>query len=278
MRESVSRDEGGGIRAHWFESSVEFADAAARCERRIDDKNWTGETWEEALEGARRGRTALVAEAERLLEQVQVSVETPRSEWVRSRAGAFPVVPEALAGYPEPMRRKVWVPSDRAPLRVVVDLVSSAGISHGHLARRGVAALARSIALSQERALELFVAVPLVSGGRRVVTAVRIPTTPLDLASACCALTSGGFVRALGYSYGAAVTGGGSPRAVNWAFGYYPATDAQRARYVGQLRAALELSEGDLVLPPTFLTDPAAEDPVGFVRRSLAEHGQGSGE
>lgn len=271
-REEILVNEDGETRVLWHDTAADLADAADRGPVRECDPGWTGETWKAALDGARRGRTALVADAERLLEQVQSEVLVSRSEWVRSRAGAFPVVPEALQGFPEPMRRKVWSPSDRSPLRVFVDLVSSAGVERAHLMRRGVACLALAMALGQERALELWAVIPARTG-QRIVSVVQIPTTPFDLAGACYALTSVGFVRGLGYSLAKSV--GGRHRHERWAFGYYPDSDAQRARYVRQLRAVLGASEVDLVVPPTFLGDPAAADSVGFVRRTLAEHSGG---
>lgn len=260
----------GQTRVLWFDSAAEFAGAADAGPVRKCDSRWTGETWGEALAGAARGRTSLVADAEKLLEQVQAEVSTPRSEWVPARAGAFPVVPEVLAGFSEPMRAKVWVPSDRAPVKVFVDLVSSGGIDHTHLARRGVAALALAMALSAERALELYVVMPMRTRSR-VVLVAQVPTAPLDLATACYALTSVGFVRGLGYSLGASATGGAAG-GVDWVFGYYPDSDERRATYVARLRAALGAADTDLIVPPTFLRDPMVADPVEFVRRSLAEH------
>lgn len=271
MTSTVVRNGDGRSVVHWFESPAEFAEAADRDvppDARGGLKYWTGETWEEARRNAASGRVDRVAAAEALLEKVQSEVEAPRAEWVRARAGAFPVVPEALAGHPDSMRRKVAAQSSSAPLRVFVDLVSSGGISHKHLERRGVATLALVMALGAARPVELRVLVGMGGRGDRLLVAVRIPTAPLDLAAACNALTSAGFVRGLGYRY---AYHHGS-RGYDWAFGYYPEDDHLRRRYVRQVRAALGAAPEDLIVPPTFLTDPAAEDPVGFVRRGVAEH------
>lgn len=262
-----------GTRVLWFDGTAEFAHEAAACSgaraQAIGLKGWAGETWDEAVAGAVCGRTDHVKAAEALLEQVQCEVPALRSEWLPSRAGAYPVVPEALMGLPEPMRRKVSVPSERAPLRVFVDVTSSMGVPHDALARRGVACLALAMALGNERAVELVVVTGL-SGRVRAAVAVRVPSSPLDLATACVALTSAGFARGLGYALCRSVGAGG-----DWLFGEYPVGVTGRARYVARLRAALDADEHDLVVSPTMLGDEATSDPVGFVRRGIAEHGGG---
>jgi len=266
---TVTNDDGTST-VDWFDSPAEFARAAEAVPEsaRFCPSWWTGEDWGEASRRAASGRLDRVADAEKLLEELQAEVVTPRSEWVASRAGSFPCVPEALAGFPEPMRRRVVVPSDKAPIRVFVDLVSSAGIEHEHLERRGVAALALAMALGAERSVELHAVVGEGDRSGRKIVVMKIPSAPLDLATACNALTSIGLIRGLGYSYCTA-----EHKHWDWAFGYYPSDDGLRAKYVRQLRAALGASDADLVLPPTFLTDPAVKDPVGFVRRGVAEHG-----
>lgn len=233
------------------------------------DISWMGCTWDQALERTTRGDTGLVSAAEALIAQIECSVEAPRSTWVPSRAGAYPVVPEALAGFPDAMRRKVQASDDRSPLRVVIDLTSSGAVDHEMLARRGVAYLALAMFLSNERPVTLEAVVGL--GGHQssacfIVT--PIPAQPLDLAVACSVLTSAGFSRGLGYAlcskYDAHVQG-------NWPWRVSP-TGHTKTAFVERERAALGLGPDDILAPPTYYTDPAITDPVGFVRRAIEEH------
>lgn len=264
MREEARAVGWRPVLVRWYASPAELAGDADLCARRRCDAGWAGETWDEALEGARRGRTGLVPDAEALLERVRQEVESPASVWAPARAGAYPVVPDALAGLPEPMRRRVPAQDSRAPVRVLVDLTSSGGLEHGLLARRGVAFLALAMALSVERPLELYVVVALGGGRRDVVLVAELPTRPLDLAAACHALTSQGYVRGLCYSLCRELGSGGE-----WAFSVTPDGARGRAAYAARLSEALGATEDDLVVPPAYLEDEAARDPVGFVRRAV---------
>lgn len=268
------------IRYHW-ESPAELGEACERERCGITWQGWagppdfiarwTGETWSQAVERAKRGRADLVAEAERLMEQISAQVDSPRSQWVASRAGAYPMVPDALCGHPDSMRRRVEVCDDRAPVRVYVDLVSQVSVTHEDLRRRGAACLALAMLLSAERPVELYGVVvnDVTDRASAVVHVIRVGTAPLDLATACNALTSVGLVRDLAYGWSRRHGYNGG-----WGWSLPPSDEASRAQYVRLLRAALGASESDIIVPPAMdaYRDPAMRDPVGFVQRSLDEH------
>jgi hypothetical protein len=231
-----------------------------------------GVTWQQAINRAVAGDTTLVAQAEDLIAQLEVAVEAPRSEWTRSAAGAYPIVPEALAGHPDPMRRRHMIADERAPLRVVIDLTSSAGISAEQLERRGVAYLALAMFLSVERPVTLEVAVGM--GGHRAAcfVVVGVPAAPLDLATACNALTSAAFARGIGYQ----TVYKHDPRIVGaWPWNLQPYDydgGKVNAKFVAREREALGLGPDDILAPPAHIHDPAITDPVGFVRRAIEQH------
>lgn len=260
-----------------FDSQVEFAEA---CEALADankecDRSWTGESWREAIRGCRQGRTDRVRDAEALLEKIQASVDTPRSEWVPEVAGAYPVVPDALADHPASMRRRVEAQDDRAPVRIFVDLLSSAGVGARTLRDRGTAYLALAIALSAERAVELWVTAPWGGCGSDCATglvAVRVGISPIDVAAACNALTSVGLARGLAWSMCQERVGSGLHNSWHWGWQLRP-DDRGRESYVAAEREALGASPHDVVAPPLWGGDvEAVTDPVGFVQRSLGEH------
>jgi hypothetical protein len=230
-------------------------------------RKWTGRTWHENILEAERGDTQLVPMAERLIEQLECHVEAPRSSWERSRAGAYPMVPEFLAGHPDSMRRRVEASDDRSPLRVVVDLTASAGISIGDFAKRGTAYLALAMFLANERPVTLEVVGTVSSNA--VFVRVPIAAQPLDLAVAAHVLTSAGFYRGLIHE-ACYKNGASNPR---WPWDLIPIGDGpQKVEYVKRMRELLGLEKNDIFGPPVYLTDPAVKDPVGFVRRSIEEH------
>lgn len=255
-----------------FDSPADFANAADQMpeSKKRCDSGWTGESWDGAVRGARTGHTKYVAQAEALLEKVMINVDAPRTVWAPSRAGAFPCVPDAIAGLPECMRRRVSTSDDRAPLRVYIDLVSSAGIPEEKLVKRGVACLALAMALSAERPVEVFGVVAMGEKQPAIVT-YRIGAAPIDLATACNALCSIGLVRGVGYSFISNTQEKGHDG--GWAWGIMPESGAARAQYVAKMREELGASTQDVIIPGVFLyDDEATRDPEGFVRRSLADH------
>lgn len=247
------------------------AEVATLCRDVPPDNNasFLGCTWDEALRTATCGDTRLVPAAEALIAELECSVEAPRSTWVPSCAGAYPVVPEALAGFPDAMRRRVQAYDDRSPLRVVVDLTSSGAITAEQLERRGVAYLALAMFLSNERPVTLEAVVGLGGWRSACFVVTPIPAQPLDLAVACSALTSGGFSRGLGYGlcnrFGDHISG-------CWPWGIDPFGHT-KADFIRRERVALGLGPDDILAPPAHLYDPAVADPVGFVRRAIEEHG-----
>ena len=169
-------------------------------------KEWTGETFRESIDFALYGNTALVAEAERLLDRLQTNLEVRRRQWGSAVAGAFPCVPYYLIGHPESMRRLDDVSSDSAPLRIYVCTSSTMSVDWRHLQQRGIAILAATMALSQTRPVELWTFTSFAGDGEHGEYNLMVPinASPLCLSEACVALCSVGYDRnlamALGYA------------------------------------------------------------------------------
>lgn len=277
-----------GVPVYYWDSPAELAEAAASAKPRraswcdhdgINAMAWTGETFDSAVENARRGRTDLVPEAEKILEDVMAHIDAPKSTWVASRVGAYACVPDALIGHPDAMRRRVTMSDDHAPVRIFIDLVSSGAIGVRDLRRRGVACLALAMALAAERPVEVFGVIPMGVPPTRedrargkheygaTINVVRIGSAPLDLAVACNGLTSAGFIRNIGYGWLARDGADG-----RWAWECAPSADAKRGEYLKRLRAALGATDDDVIVAPPHINDPSFRDPVAFVQRSIAEH------
>jgi hypothetical protein len=266
----------------WFEVEYESAAELAEDGHRRNGWNpfandsWTGESREACVRKAMQGDQHLVAKAEGLLERVYAEIDSPRAEWARSVGGAYPVVPEALMGLPDPMRRRVQTTDNRAPLRIVMDLTSSAIFTAETLRQRGITYLALTMALSNERAVELwgFAALGgfvrrsggIVRGAGGALWRIVQAGAPVDLAVAGNALSSTGLVR--GAAYGVIGREAHNKDIGDWAF----CQPDDRGRYVQQARAALGLDPQDVFVPPAFMGDTAVSNPVAFVQRSLAEY------
>jgi len=160
---------GGGTASEWF----------------------NGESQETTLRLSQTGDTALVPEAELLLSKLDTAIETTRPQWQRSPAGAFCSVPDVLAGLPTPMRRRVDVPDERAPITILVCSSCSAGIDAKTMQKRGTVILALVMALSRLRPVSLqslATTYGIDAEGETIITN-EINTAPLDLATACYVLT-----------------------------------------------------------------------------------------
>lgn len=251
-------------------SPAELADAAESARSHMhENSSWTGETIAQALEFTRRGNPARVAEAESMIEKIVSELELEAPEWANDVAGAYPDVPAYLSGQPECMRRRILSVSEKSPVRVWVDVTSSAGIKHEMLAKRGTAALALVMSLIREgRAVELYTYTSL--GGRKngqSVVAVRMLTAPIDTASVAHCLTSQGYARTL--CYGVSHSLGGNGGWSNHGQEHRPFPERLKAHQTKVLESLY--SPGDVVIPPCHFDDPAIKNPIQWVNDRLAE-------
>lgn len=130
------------------------------------------------------GDSRMSKKAQALISKLdRVDVPTPKRKRIKSPVGGRACVPAYLAGAPNAMRRRPKMPSNRAPLSVTVDLVSSSGVSKTDMQRRGVAVAALVSAIKRTRPVTLY----LVTGGHEGssgstnIDLIKFPTAPLDL-------------------------------------------------------------------------------------------------
>ncbi len=238
--------------------------------------SWYGnESAQDTLRLAYSGDTRLVAEAEKLLDQLETRIEVPKRVWERSPVGPICVAPDVLAGIPTPMRRIREVSDEHQPIAIFACSTISAGISTSTIRKRGTTILALILALSRVRPISLHtVATTGAERGDRLETVLctRIETAPLHLASACWALTSAGFARRLNYDFARAVNGfsGGWPELYN---------RMGEDKYCEHLGEALSHTTKDrtLVIKPTHLHDPLADNPIPWLNTQI-EHFLGKEE
>lgn len=234
---------------HKFESLAEFGRA---CKTKAALKNngregWTSEKMDVSLDSAINGSTKLVADAEKLLDKLQTTIELQGRQWQPTVAGAFPSVPDYIAGHPESMRKLDDCKSESTPVRVWVCTTSSAHMEWQTLQKRGVAVLAAVMAISQQRPVELWTFTALDGKDGTCNVMVRINSQPLQLSEACYALTSIGFDRNLTHGWGWSqdrFTG-------SWSKHISSANTESQAVAACRKILGSECGDNDLIIPPS---------------------------
>ncbi len=159
------------------------------------DSHSGGLTYEEAKVKAIQGDDTNVAQAQALIERIEHETpETPVSAWVPNVFGAFPCVPEYLAGNPFCMRSRVSVADESNPIALYVPISAMAVVSAETIVQRGLACLALTLRLQSYRPVELY----LYHGWEDdILQVIKVETRPLALDTACFAMTSAAFLRKL---------------------------------------------------------------------------------
>lgn len=230
------------------------------------DTSWfNGETREQSIALALSGDTRLVPEAEKLLDQLDTGIETPRKIWEPNVAGAFASVPDFLSGRPTSMRRQVQVHDEHQPITILVDLGSSTATKIETMRKRGISALALTLALARIRPVSLWV-VDCGNGKHEGETIVAAPinTTPLDLATACYVLTSAGFARRICYGLEQARNqfSGGWPKGYN-------ASNPQHYYHRRVLPSLGFDPKYTLIIPAAHINSPLVTKPMEFIQDQI---------
>lgn len=260
-----------------YETMSAFADTCEAANLPLQGRgnglDWTsGETIADSIHLTRAGSDKYAEAARAMVERISaITHQEERKVFAPSVMGAYPCVPDYLAGFPENMRAMQPTTDERAPIRVYVCIVSSGGIDARPLARRGAAISALVERLSETRAVELWAlhTSDANQGSHRddSLIAVRLPTAPMSLAHVAYALSSQGYTRGLNYCMSAKLHGS----ALMWPQAYGFEYGGDYAKYFASLRTRLGLSDSDLIVPPIKLSDPIAKDPIGWTVARLKE-------
>jgi hypothetical protein len=270
------RKHSGGKRANAMDH-ITLCDYAGFIELAEKHATWSKERhgWKgdmsgrECLDCVRNGDMNAVAASDAFLEKLEGEVFVSKGWRVTDDVvGALPNIPAFLTGNPMNMRRRVRVTSQAAPLAVFADLTSSGGISAQDMQKRGAAIFALVRLLSNIRPVELWAMTGLSreqDNGAGYV-AVRIETSPLDLARAGHVMSDPGVARGFGYHINNSHNGAG---------GGWPYNDVELQRKHGAEALARVVYPGSEVLfmPPVYLTDDAVKEPVKWIKTMLAQYG-----
>lgn len=229
-----------------------------RSEYRPDSSQVWGyesrQTWEQLVKLSEYGDNSLVPRAEALLNKLDLAVSTEQRTWIPSIYGAFPSVPDYLAGNPESMRRMYPTASDMAPITVWYYMSVSGGLTAEQVMNRGLAALALVLKLGQTRTVHL----KLVDNGpapNRIT--IDINTQVLSIGTLAFALTNSMYTRRIIYNLPARIDTG-------------PMLSTQQT-----LRQFLpEAGEKDILIPGAYLgTNDMLNDPIAWIKAELVKAG-----
>lgn len=265
-------------RTYLFESAAEFADAFTEMRGgnlHTEARDWTGgESERDAVEMMRKGDTSAVAAAQEMLGKLEneIDIESLRPQWQHAVCGAFVNVPDFLSGEPECMRRMQITETDSAPIRVFVATTSSGGLDTEKLRKRGTAALALVMALSQVRQVELYCFSTMGDGCsagkvRDIIEITRVQSSPLCLSEAAYMMISQGYARKLTYQLGHHFGWSGA-----WA-SFVDTNITKENECIAGCRIALNATAQDVIIPPSFnWSQQIITDPLGWVKARLQEH------
>lgn len=265
-----------------FHSVTDFLAFNAPCpydKRQLSE--WTGpRTLAESRDYMRTGASWQETNAARkLVDKIDAEVhESTRTIWKPSPFGAYPIVPDYLAGDPFSMRNKETEQSPAGPVRVVLNISVAAGVTAATIARRGAAMAAFAMKLSEHRPVELWISSAFHNEIKRIDVGWR---TRLDMpmnVSQVVASFDRSVCRMINFATLHNLSGcGADDRTATYPF-RLKGRDAYHGRdgYMAAFREYMQLAPEDIVLDAGILTDVAAidRDPVKWVRDMLSKYGE----
>lgn len=238
--------------------------------------NWAGGSFDAAFSRLKQGGSPdLQAPIRELMEKIDARLQDrERREYIRSPAGAFPVVAEVLQGDPMHMRRRQHVESDLAPVKIVCEVGVNAGVSLDAIARRGAAVAALAMRLGETRPVELWAMdgcrISMRSGFsytvRDTAMMVRMETNPISISQLAAVFVDVGFARAIVLSVGRAQAELAS-HTIQFVWGEDPDNGARNKL----VREVLGLKPEDLFIPGGSISehDEYLRDPVRWITKYL---------
>ncbi len=230
-----------------------------------DCDDWTGYIdHATACKKALDGDNSYVEEAEKLLDKLDASIEMPQATWQASIYGAYPIVPEFLAGSITPMRHRVEATNDTTPIAIYVSTTCSAVIGSSDMLKRGTAILALVLKLQQVRPVELYLLAE--THGRtdgEYLQVIRIESKPVDISVAAFVLCHVGFARHLTYGVAKALDGFNG----SWPNNYQSGGKGWEMH----VREVLEMSPNDLYIGAARAWDDMIKHPVEWVNAQVKQ-------
>lgn len=267
-----------------FDTIGEFADSCQAIPSHMRGSYTNGNSWnggegfDTTAKKCRTGDMSRVAASDAFMAKMEELTGYSGSAFETQNvvSGGAPNVAAFLAGQPLNMRLRRRVESEKAPLNIVVDIVSSGGIEARDLERRGAAILALVRVLSAIRPVSLYIsAAALPYGDTRSHTAravaFKLDSTPLDLARAAHALCAVGVSRQMAYAAMAGAFGTRQAESgLNWS---YDSIDFQRKNGKAFWQRSFGMDEMLYIAAP-YVTDTIIKKPDEWLKQMIAEYGK----
>lgn len=256
---------------HKYNSITELGNDARRglySLRSFNNPQWVGGlNKEEAIKAAIecRANSSDMAYAQSIIDKIDSSVhDRERMEWAPNVMGAYPMVPDYLMGIPESMRMREPREFELAPIKIVMEVAVSGGLSHSEILRRGCAVAALAMRLSEERAVELHCCYGGNTKGDNYVWMAKLDCSPISLNQCVSIFASASFARMVAFNAMSAYSRNAETR-IEWALGR-PGRDRDIA-----MRKLMGLEPQDLFLQGGYLPDASVmqNDPVQWVHNQL---------
>ena len=252
--------------------------------RTMGSGNFTGHTSRrQCAEWLLHGNEELAKRSAALLSQFNaVTVPSQVTRRISSPVGGRVCVPAMLSGSPVAMRRRKVVNDHAAPLDIVFNAVSSAGVDRAALERVGIAVAAMVQKLSATRQINLYVAYTALAGSSPVtaLNLVKVPTTPVNPRRLAFMLSDQIFPRVFAFAAYAkagedyAALSKTKQRTNNSQYVAWPFDDS---RYIDQIGDDLRAMWGNemLYIKGAYLDQQAklGSDPVGWIKGIMAQYG-----
>lgn len=166
-----------------------------------DPKYYGKHNWRDTLTLARSGDDSYAARVDAIVDNISNIDDTPTRQWLDSPAGAYPIVPNVLAGMPDNMRRQIYDADQSAPINFVANLACPAFMTPEMLENRGIGILAViRKAMLAGRPIELTIGVEYkIDQGQHASKAgffgVKVPLEVISYAHLCFMIINISFTR-----------------------------------------------------------------------------------
>ena len=230
--------------------------------------------WDSCMRDLQNGNLASVDAAQSLIDKMadENIFSEGATELSTSLAGFMPCVPNAISGQPNDMF--TFVPNEdvtlTSPLRIYFETTVPQTISERELTNRGIAILCFALAMSRMRTVEVHALSISASGnaGHAYGVAVRLPTTPIDLARVAWVMTSQGYARNLGFSCVKHLQNDGRSSGLSLAWCHAHNRDRELS-----IRDTFNLEETDVVIIRESEDQRLmCSNPIQWVKNMLAKH------
>jgi len=226
---------------------------------------WTANvSFDEAIEKTLHGDASYVPAAEKLIEQLTLTMPRTRGfKTVASPYGGRCKFSDWQVGSPTPMRRRIRTSTEYGPIKIVVSTTSSYGITAETMAKRGTAILALLLKLQELRPIELYLLAE--TDGKQdgwYYQYIRVETKPLDIAIAAFVLCNVGFARHLTYDLA---------RVLDGFKGRWP-SDYKKSNYASRRASRLGFVYEDIMIKGVNHKDKLVTKPVEWLSEQLKKY------